>query len=166
MTRTELRRTARLITPAFALHVLEEAPGFTDWVNRYASERYTQRDFVRNNALGLVGTAGAAVLVTRSSSRPLFIAFYTGVLTQEALWNTAFHAVMAGRHRAYSPGLVTALVLFLPLWWRVTRLAMRKGLLTRRGVALAALGAGALHALVVARQVFFVELPPRPAAGG
>ena len=166
MTRSELRRTARLITPAFALHVLEEAPGFTDWVNRYASERYTQRDFVRNNALGLVGTAGATGLVTRSGSRPLFLAFYTGVLTQEALWNTAFHAVMTGRHRAYSPGLVTALVLFLPLWWRVTRLAMREGLLTRRGVALAALAAGALHALVVARQVFFVELTPRPPAGG
>ena len=166
MTRSELRRTARLITPAFALHVLEEAPGFTDWVNRYASERYTQRDFVRNNALGLVGTAGATGLVTRSGSRPLFLAFYTGVLTQEALWNTAFHAVMTGRHRAYSPGLVTALVLFLPLWWRVPRLAMREGLLTPRGVALAALAAGALHALVVARQVFFVELRPGAAAGG
>jgi hypothetical protein len=166
VTRSELRRTARLITPAFALHVLEEAPGFTHWVNRYASERYTQRDFVRNNALGLAGTAGATALVTRSSSRPLFLGFYTVVVTQEALWNTVFHGVMAGRHRAYSPGLATALMLFLPLWWRVTRLAVREGLLTRRGVALAALAAGALHALVVARQVFFVELRPGAPAGG
>jgi hypothetical protein len=39
LTCSELRHTARLITPAFALHVLEEAPGFTDWVNRYASGR-------------------------------------------------------------------------------------------------------------------------------
>jgi Protein of unknown function with HXXEE motif len=113
-----------------------------------------------------VGTAGATVLVTRSGSRLLFLAFYAGVLTQEALWNTVFHALMAGRYRAYSPGLVTALVLFLPLWWRVTRLAVREGLLTRRGVALAALAAGLLHALVVARQVFFVELRPGAPSGG
>jgi len=53
---------------AFALHVLEEAPGFTAWARRYASERYTQRDFVRNNALGL-GITGAATYVLARSSR-------------------------------------------------------------------------------------------------
>ena len=53
---SDLRAAARLLPAAFGLHVLEEAPGFTGWARRHASERYTQRDFVRKNAfLGVPG---------------------------------------------------------------------------------------------------------------
>jgi hypothetical protein len=115
------------------VHVLEEAPGFTEWVNRYASDRYTADDFVRNNALGLALTVGASLGITRYGRRRAFTAYYSVILAQQALWNTAFHAGTTAAWRAYSPGLVSALGLFLPIWWYLTQLGLREGLLTRRG---------------------------------
>ena len=156
--RLDFRRAVWLLPLAFALHVLEEAPGFTAWVNRYASDRYTADDFVRNNGLGLVLTVGATFLVWRFRSRAVFFVYYTGVVTQQAVFNTLFHAGATVAFRAYSPGVVTALALFLPLWWYLTRLALRKGLLTRRGLIAALVIGGLIHAVVVAQQVFFVEL--------
>jgi hypothetical protein len=37
---------------AFALHVADEAPGFTPWARRHASPEYTKTDFVRINGAG------------------------------------------------------------------------------------------------------------------
>ncbi len=79
------------------------------------------------------------------------------VLTQQALFNTAWHAGETVARRAYHPGVVTALVLFLPLWVAITRTALREGVLTagtsRGGVAIA----GPMHATVVAQQVYFLS---------
>jgi Protein of unknown function with HXXEE motif len=157
-----VRRFARdvwLLTPAFAAHVAEEAPGFTRWARRHASEQYTQRDFVRNNALGLVGTVAATRIVARRNRGALTLAFYSAVLTQQALWNTAFHVGTTVAWRTYSPGLITSVTLFLPLWGHLTRLALREGRLTPRTAAGATVAAGLLHAVVVAQQVFFVRVP-------
>lgn len=151
------RRAASLLPAAFAVHVVEEAPGFTDWVNRYASERYASDDFVRNNALGLLLTTGATLVVTRTSNRTVFFVFYSAILTQQALWNTVFHIGSTAGFSAYSPGLVTSVLLFVPVWWKLTRLALNEGLISRRGVAVATLIGGLIHGAVVARQVFFVE---------
>jgi Protein of unknown function with HXXEE motif len=93
---------------AFALHVAEEAPGFTAWARRNASERYTQRDFVRNNALGLIGTIAATGIVLRQppERRALGLAYYTLIITQQAVFNPVFHALTTVGYREYSPGLV------------------------------------------------------------
>ena len=58
-----------LVPPAFAAHVAEEAPGFTSWARRNTSKRYTQRDFVRNNAFGAILTVAATALAARSRDR-------------------------------------------------------------------------------------------------
>jgi hypothetical protein len=60
-----VRRSAKLLPLALALHVAEEAPGFTDWARRHASERYSQRDFLAINAAGLALTGGASWLLLR-----------------------------------------------------------------------------------------------------
>jgi hypothetical protein len=138
-----------------AVHIAEEAPGFTRWAQRHASPRYTQRDFVQINAAGLASTVAAGELVRRSGNRALFFSWYTGVLTQQALFNPLFHAGTTVAFRAYSPGLVTSLAL-LPLWVRVTREALRDGRLGKRGLAAAVALGGAIHAAAVARQVFKV----------
>jgi hypothetical protein len=153
-----LRQAVWLLLGTFAVHVLEEAPGFTGWVNRYASDQYTSADFARNNALGLALTAGATLVVTRTSNRAVFFVFYSTVLSQQALWNSVFHVGSNASFSAYSPGLVTSLLLFVPVWWHLTRLALREGLISRRGVAIAALIGGLVHGAAVAQHVFFVEL--------
>ena len=144
---------------ALALHVLEEAPRFTAWARRQASKRYTQLDFVRNNALGLAITGAATYVLARSSRRRVFCVYYSTILTQQARFNTVFHVGTAVAWREYSPGLITSLTLFLPLWWRLTRLALDDGLITRGGAVLASAVGGTIHAGAVAQQVFFIGVP-------
>jgi Protein of unknown function with HXXEE motif len=153
------RRAVWLLPAAFGLHVLEESRGFTEWAKRHTSERYTQADFVRNNALGLLMTTGTTVLVSRGGSRPVFLFFYSTVLTQQALFNPLFHAGTTVTYRAYSPGLVTSVVLFLPLWYHLTHLALREGRISNREAMVGSVFGGLIHTIAVAQQVFFVALP-------
>jgi hypothetical protein len=154
------RRTAWTFPAAYIVHVAEEAPRFTAWARRNASERYTQKDFVRNNALGLVSTIAATWAITRSERRALDLAYYTLIVTQQAVFNALFHALTSITYREYSPGLVTA-VLPVPLWRRLTRAAVAEHRLTERDVGACTIVAGAVHAAVVARQVYFIGVTER-----
>jgi Protein of unknown function with HXXEE motif len=153
------RTIARALPVAFLVHVVEEAPGFTAWVRRNASPRYSQGNFVRNNALGFLLTA-AATIVTRRRSRSLDLAYYTLVVTQQALFNAVFHSVGAAAYGEYSPGLATS-ILTVPLWAGLTRAAVAERRLTQRQVFACTVLAGAVHAGVVARQVFLIGVSER-----
>ena len=142
-----------LYPAALALHVAEEAPGFTRWARRHASPTYTQRDFVSINAAGLAMTAAGTWAVSRWPSRPVVFAYFAGILTQQALWNALFHAGTALAWREYSPGLWTALAQVL-LWRRLSNRARRERLITRNGELAAALIGCAIHAAAVRQQVF------------
>jgi hypothetical protein len=101
------RRTAWAFPAAYVAHVAEEAPGFTAWARRNASEHYTQTDFIRNNALGFVSTIAATAAITRSERRALGLAYYTLVLTQQAVSTHSFTwarlSPTANTRRAWSP---------------------------------------------------------------
>jgi uncharacterized protein with HXXEE motif len=137
-----------------ALHVTEEAAlDFVGWAQRHASPRYTQRDFVQINSLGLASTVLASELVRRSDNRALFFTWYTAVLTQQALFNPVFHAGASVAFRDYSPGLLTSLA-FPALWVRVTRLALRQRRLSRAALGAAIAAGGVIHSTAVGQQVF------------
>ena len=155
--RSAFDRMAWLLPPAFALHVAEEAPGFTAWVRRNACERYTQRDFVRINALGLAITGTATVAVTRRANRGLDVTYYSLIATQQALFNAIFHVGATAAFREYSPGLVTSLVNVL-LWKRLTAAALAERRLTVGGAIACTVAAGLVHAAAVARQVFCIRV--------
>lgn len=148
------RRAVWLFPVAFAAHVAEEAPGFTAWARRHGSDRYTQEDFVRNNALGLLMTIAGTVLASRTKSRPAIFAYFAIVLTQQALFNTIFHSGTTAAYREYSPGLLTAVGGFLPVWLYLSALARREGLLTRSGAVGAAAVGGVVHTTAVVQQVY------------
>jgi Protein of unknown function with HXXEE motif len=147
-------RTASLFPAVLALHVLEEAPGFTAWARRHCSPSYTQRDFVRNNTIGLAMTLLATRLIARHPARGPVFGYFSLVMTQQALFNTVFHVGTTVAYREYSPGLVTAVAGFLPLWWRLTQLARKERLLTRGGAAGAAAIGGAVHAAAFTQQLY------------
>jgi hypothetical protein len=151
---SRFRRAVWLFPVAFAAHVAEEAPGFTAWARRHGSSRYTQADFIRNNALGLAMTIVGTRLVSRTPSRPAAFSYFAIVLTQQALFNTLYHSGTTVAYREYSPGLLTAVAGFLPLWWHLTRLARREDLLSRPGSIWAAGIGGAVHATAVVQQVY------------
>jgi hypothetical protein len=151
--RDPLVRAARLLPAAYALHVAEEAPGFAAWVRRHAAVDYTQREFARINALGFAGTVLAGALVDRGGGLGR-AAYYTAILTAQALWNPVFHVGTTLAWREYSPGLATSLALFVPLWTSATRGALHSGALTRRQVRAGIVVGGAMHAATVASTVF------------
>jgi hypothetical protein len=145
---------------AFGAHIAEEAAGgFTEWAQHHASPRYTQRDFVRNNALGFAMTLAATALAARPSRRGLRL-HYALVLTQQAPSNAVFHAATR------APGGLTAIGVVLPLWVRITALARRERLLGRGDVAAALVLGGALHKVAVAQQVYFARPPGRRGSHG
>ncbi|MBD0283433.1 MAG: hypothetical protein ICV69_14765 [Thermoleophilaceae bacterium] len=150
-----LRAALWAFAAAFAVHVADEAAGgFSEWAQDRASPRYTQRDFVRNNALGLAVTLAATALATRPRRRG-FRLHYALVLTQQAAGNAVFH----GATRA--PGRLTAIGIVLPLWAGITQLACQRALLRRRDVATALAVGGAAHGVAVAHQVYFLGPPGR-----
>ena len=100
----------------------------------------------------------ATVAITRSERRALGLAYYTLVLTQQAVFNALFHVGTTLAYREYSPGAVTS-VLMLPLWRRLTRAARAESRLSQRDVIACTALAGIVHAAVIARQVYFVGLP-------
>jgi hypothetical protein len=146
-------RAVWLVPPAFALHVGEEAPGFTRWVNRHIRRDYRQADFVRINAAGMAMTLAATALVSRWPARPLVFAYFTAIVCQQAA-NAGFHAGTTAAYRAYSPGLATSILLYMPLWRVLSRSASRERLLSQRAGHAAAALAALLHAKVVSSQVF------------
>ena len=155
--RASFRQAVWLFPIAFALHVMEEAPQFTTWVNRYASKEFTQADFIKNNALGMALGIVLCILVWFSPSRTIVFLFFATCVTQ-AFFNIFFHVGTTVAFHAYSPGVITSLVLYPPLVFYLTRLAYQEGLLSAgMGILVFFLG-GAVHTVAVARQVFFVRL--------
>ena len=140
------------LTAALALHVAEETPGFAAWARRNTWPGYRDRDFAVINVGGLAMTALSGVAVRRAPR--LYGAWYAGVVAQQFLWNPVFHLGTTIAYREYSPGLVTALTLFPPLWLRETRRALRSGRLSGRGVAFAALAGSLIHLTAVRKQVY------------
>lgn len=116
-----LGRALRLAPLVFLAHVLEEAPGFVDWLNGHVARDITPGLFWSVNATALVITT----LVALAARRPRSPA---GVLPAIA-WlsflmpaNALLHLAGAIVDRAYVPGLLTAIALYLPYSaWCATR---------------------------------------------
>ena len=115
-----------LLTPVlFVVHVVEEAPGFVEWVNSLVEEDITQQLFIAVNTGGFVVTAVLAVIVALSCSRDAIVLILAW-LSFLMLGNTILHVgatVVLGR---YSPGVVTSLVLYLPFFFLFLRRALRE----------------------------------------
>jgi len=77
----------------------------------------------------------------------LFFAF----CLSESVLNGLFHAGAPALSGVYCPGLITALVLYLPLFWYLRQLAYRDGLLTNTLSLVAFLIAAETHSVDVPR---------------
>ena len=128
------------------------------WPGATPQSATRRRTFVRNNALGFVSTIAGTAAITHSERRALGLAYYTLVVTQQAIFNALFHVGTTLAYREYSPGVVTS-ALTVPLWRRLTRAALAEDRLSNRDVITCTLVAGIVHAAVVARQVYSVGVP-------
>lgn len=117
-----LTTLAWLCMSAYALHVLEEFQmGWRDWARRVLKLPVEWSDFYVTNAvviaIGIAQAQLAAVL-------PVIALVFASLMLINAVF---FHILPTIRTRIYSPGTVTALVLFLPLGVATFRAAVRNG---------------------------------------
>jgi hypothetical protein len=101
---------------AVALHLCEEfvwPGGFADWYRQYPPGQH----FVVTTRLLIIVNAvfvGLALLPPLLGPTPRGLAFWLVVAAVAAV-NAVFHIIATVRTRTYSPGVVTSVVLYLPL---------------------------------------------------
>ena len=130
---------------AYALHICEEyGTGFPAWMNQHMHASMTNAAFLMNNALFMAILLSLSTWASRSTSR-LSAFLFLGWASGNLFWNFIFHLVTTLTADSYSPGLVTASLLYYPISIWVGVLAVRDGRLNLAGVLGAfAVGAGVM----------------------
>ncbi|HEU5235657.1 MAG TPA: HXXEE domain-containing protein [Pyrinomonadaceae bacterium] len=150
------RQAVWLFPIAYTLHVLEELPQFTNWARRYASAGFTMRDYLAIHLSGIVVAFIASLVIRWFPNRAVIFVFFTLIFTPAVCFNILFHAGATAAFGAYCPGLLTALTLYPPLFYVISRRAFREGLLTNRVAVVSFALAGLFHAADVSHNVFKV----------
>jgi hypothetical protein len=142
-----------LATAAYALHVLEEYQfNWRDWARAIIKLPVEWSDFYVTNALVIVLGIVAANLAAH------FPALALGLPALMLINATFFHVLPVVRtHGRFSPGLVTAVVLFYPIgiacYWRAVDAGLGMGGLV---------GSLVLGALLMASPIVLLRLKDKP----
>lgn len=148
------RQAVWLFPLAFTLHVLEEVRQFTAWANRHASSQFTFREYLTIHLAGIALSFTAAAVIRLFPNRVTVFLFFTFMFTPGVFYNIFFHAGATACSGEYCPGLLTALTIYPPLFYFISRLAFSEGLLTNRLRWISFVLAGLVHAADVSRNVF------------
>lgn len=136
-----LRVLALAMPVVFIAHVVEEAPNFVTWFNSLVSPGISQQLFLSVNAVCLAITIGVAALLAifAGPGSVLLAVAWLGFLM---LANAIFHIVATLVLQRYSPGVVTATLLYLPLSFLLLRAVVRNHHVSWRSATLVAILAG------------------------
>jgi hypothetical protein len=105
-----------LLAPViFVCHFLEESPGFVQWFNEHVARGITSGLFWTVNLSGLVITV-IVVGIHWFSRSAVSLALAVGWLSFLMMANAIFHIAGGVVDRQYVPGLVTAILLYLPYY--------------------------------------------------
>ena len=148
------RQSVWLFPLAYFLHVLEELPHFTNWARRYAAPGFTMRVYLTIHVIGIAVALLAPLVIWLFPNRIVIFLFFTIVFTPAVCFNILFHAGATAAFGVYCPGLITALVLYPPLFVAVSRRAISERLLTSQAALISFVIAGLFHAADVSRNVF------------
>jgi hypothetical protein len=113
-----VRRGPKLLLLApllFGAHVLEEAPGYLDWFNRVAKPPIIADHFLSGQIPPFLITAvlaGLAAWTSKTWALLLLLVWSTHFIFANAL----YHVIASIATASYSPGLITAVVLYLPFF--------------------------------------------------
>ena len=143
-----------------AVHFLEEAPNFAKWARRYISPRYSDAHWRKIHGIGIVAAIASAALVSLWP-HPVSVFLFCALSLTPMVFNTLFHLTASVFYRSYSPGVVSALLLFPVLSWYLVSLFSDTGLLHTRAGMLAVIAGAATHAMDLASTTFFVRGSPQ-----
>jgi hypothetical protein len=133
---------------AFALHTAEELPAFPAWSARHFGGRMTVRRFAGIHAV----LVPLAFYITEHATRDRPGGWWlSAVATMNALFlsNVVFHVVTTVAFGEYSPGLVTATTVVLPINFATRARLARGGLVSPNALAGTTAIGFALNALAV-----------------
>jgi uncharacterized protein with HXXEE motif len=140
------RRVAWLAPLAYAVHVAEEnSQRFGDWMRVHIAPGFTTAAFVTVNTVAMTALVSLTALASASTGRS-FVLPYFALASALMFWNALVHIGATVHFGVYSPGVVSAVLVYLPSFCVLARLASREGRLTKVTITTAlAIGAG-LHA--------------------
>lgn len=116
-----------LAPPIFICHFLEESPGFVVWFNAHVARGITDDLFWTVNLTGLVISLIVVSIewAARSGAAAVLTAGWFGFLMGA---NALFHITGALVDRSYMPGLITAVLFYIPYYsWLLVRSCRRAG---------------------------------------
>ena len=158
-------RQALILFPlAVALHIFEEWPRFPRWARRFASPTYTDRDYIITHVFAILFAIGAVLLVRAFPNRWILFGFFAFVFWPGTFCNALFHAGATVLSRRYCPGVLTGILVYLPLSFLLAVVGVRDGLLSERSLLVALIVAGGFHTIEVGHNVFkrwWAPSPPR-----
>lgn len=117
-----------LFPAAFVLHIAEESLGFPRWVTSVLHGQMDVRLFYINNGGFMALSVALCAVAFRTRSRWALLALFLWTSAQE-FCNAIFHVYTQVVFNAYSPGLFTAIFLYIPVFLYLTYLALRERLL-------------------------------------
>lgn len=139
-----------LMPASFALHIVEEyAAGFPGWVGEVFGSSMTGPSFLENNALFMAILLSLTLWTVRRPS-PVAAFFLLSWASGNLFWNFIFHLATTVLYGRYSPGLVTAVLLYFPVSYIVSRTALKERVLTLAAFIGAVSIGAALMLLVIA----------------
>lgn len=138
---------------AYGLHILDEYPRLVGWVQRHINPQFTAAHYRRVHLTGLVTLIIAPLAHRHYPSPQLTLALFTWLLTPGFFCNVFFHAGASFRYRSYSPGLMTAMVIYLPFYGLLCQLAWRDGRLDAWQWLISTVLAALLHFVEVRHNV-------------
>ena len=133
----DVSRALLLAPPVFIVHFLEESPGFVAWFNSHVARGITPGLFWGVNLTALFITL-AVVAFEWCSRTPLSLGAALSWLCFLMFANAIFHVAGSLVDGRYVPGLVTAVLLYLPFYvWLFVR-ALKSGRVTAAALLTAA----------------------------
>jgi hypothetical protein len=136
-----LRRLAWSLPVVFALHVFEESLGFVQWFNERVEPDLSWRTFVTVTSVCFVVTVliAASLSVLRDRAIGIVAVAWVGFLL---FANGIVHIAASILDAAYVPGLVSAILFYLPASLALFNAMSRECRLPRAAVIAVALAAG------------------------
>ena len=130
---------AWLFPAVYSIHIYEEYwGGFPEWISRFWGVESSGNSFLIWNVTALLLMIAGVLMVIKSKSyRWLLVSFSTVILI-----NGLLHAIASVVTKSYSPGVVSGLLLFIPLggitllrgWRRINRRTFNAGLILGVGI--------------------------------
>lgn len=143
------RNVIWLMPAAYLLHIVEEyLGGFPEWVTRDVHGRFDDTAFAANN-FAFMAILATLVYVNFHHRTLVRNVLLVGFASANLFWDALFHLAMTPILDRYSPGVITAMILYYPICLLIGTVVVKEKILTPRQLTLASLAGLALFTFVV-----------------